>query len=118
PLGADWQDEKRGVVILLSGGSGFCTGSLINTTANDCRPYVLTANHCSAGASTVFGFNFENSACGSGPPPPASTQTVSGATVLANFASSDFTLLQMSSPPPQSFNAYFHGWSHSTTAPT
>ena len=118
PLGADWQDDKRGVVMLLSGGSGFCTASLINTTANDCRPYVLTANHCSAGASTIFGFNFERPACGSGTPPSPTTQTVSGATVLARFADSDFTLLEMSSAPPESFGAYFNGWNRGTAPAT
>ena len=110
PLGTNWQNEKRGVVMLLSGGSGFCTASLINTTANDCRPYVLTAHHCTAGTSTVFGFNFERPACNSGTPPAPTTQTVSGATVLADYASSDFTLLRMSSAAPESFGAYFSGW--------
>jgi subtilisin-like proprotein convertase family protein len=32
--------------------------------------------------------------------------------VRANFASSDFTLLEMSALPPQSFNFYLNGWSH------
>src|SRR5439155_17440587 len=59
-----------------------------------------------------------NSGCGTGPPPPPSTQTVSGATVLGNYASSDFTLLQMSSAPPQSFNVYYSGWSHSASPAT
>ncbi len=118
PLGANWQDEKRGVVILLSGGSGFCSASLINTTADDCRPYVLTAAHCTAGVSTVFGFNFERPACNSGIPPPETTYVVTGATVLANYASSDFTLLQMSGPPPESFAAYFNGWSRDTLPAT
>ena len=125
PLGANWQNEKRGVVILLSGGSGFCSASLINTTANDCRPYVLTAHHCLAGASTVFGFNFEHTACGSGSPGLPTLHTVSGATVLADYAwsstapqGSDFTLLQMSSQAPEAFNVYYNGWNHGTAAPT
>lgn len=118
PLGADWLDERRGVVILLSGGSGFCTGSLINTTANDCRPYMLTAHHCGAGASTTIGFNFERPACGSGTPPPETTQTLSGAVVLGDFASSDFTLLRMNSTPPESYGAYFNGWSRSPNPAT
>lgn len=118
PLGADWQDQKRGVVILLSGGEGFCTGSLINTSANDCRPYVLTAAHCGAGSSTVFGFNFERSGCGTGNPPPPSTQQVVGATVRANYGSSDFTLLEMSSAAPEAFNAYYSGWNRSTAPAT
>jgi lysyl endopeptidase len=93
PLGDDWRDQIRGAVILLSGGSSFCSGSLINTTDDDCRPYVLTASHCHAGASTTFGFNFERPECNAGTPLPPTNQVVNGATVLANYAASDFTLL-------------------------
>ncbi len=118
PLGANWQNQKRGAVILLSGGSGFCSGSLINTTANDCRPYVLTAAHCGAGVSTTFGFNYERPGCASGSAPPPTTQVVSGAAVRANYSSSDFTLLEMSSAPPANFGVYYSGWSRSPTAPT
>ncbi len=113
PLGAAWQNEKRGVVILLSGGADFCSGSLINTTANDCRPYVLTAHHCSANATTSYGFNFERSGCGTGDPPPATTYTVAGGPVLGDYASSDFTLLQMNAQPPESYNVYYNGWNRS-----
>jgi subtilisin-like proprotein convertase family protein len=111
PLGADWQDEKRGVVILLSGGSGFCSGSMINNTANDCKPYVLTAAHCSAGASTAYGFNFERTGCGTGNPGAPTTSMVSGGTIRGNYAATDFTLVEMSSLPPESFNFYFNGFS-------
>ncbi len=118
PLGDAWQDEKRGAVILLSGGSGFCSGSLINTTAGDCRTYLLTAAHCGAGASTTIGFNFEKPACGAGTSPSATNQTLSGATVLGNFSSSDFSLLEMDNAPPEEYGAYFNGWSRETVAAT
>lgn len=118
PLGDDWQDEKRGVVNLLSGGSGYCSGSLIVTSARDCENYVLTAAHClsSSGeaASTVFQFNFERPACGSGTPP--SDQTSSGSTLVATTSASDATLLRMSNEPLEAFDAYYNGWSRSTTA--
>ena len=112
PLGANWQDQKRGVVILMSGGSSFCSGSMINDTANDCKAYVLTSWHCGAGASTQFGFNYERSACGSGDPPGPTTYMVSGATVRGSYSTSDFTLLEMSALPPDSYNFYLSGWSH------
>ena len=35
PDGDDWQDEKRGVALILNGGSAWCTGSLINNTSED-----------------------------------------------------------------------------------
>ncbi|RMG44708.1 MAG: hypothetical protein D6718_09405 [Acidobacteria bacterium] len=117
PLGADWQDDKRGVVNLLSGGSGYCSGSLIATTAADCRNLVLTAHHClsTAGeaASTTFQFNFERPQCGSGS--GRTDQTVTGSTLVATYAPSDFTLLELDVDPPESYNVYYNGWSRSST---
>ena len=114
PLGDNWQDQIRGTVILLSGGTSFCSGSLINTTADDCRPYVLTADHCHAGASTSFGFNFERPDCNAGTPLPPTNQTVTGATLLAEYTASDMALLQMDSAPPEEFNVFYNGWSRET----
>ncbi len=112
PLGADWQDEKRGVVILLTAyGTSFCTGSMINDTAGDCKPYVLTASHCRADTSTTYGFNFERSDCGSGDPGAPTTYMISGGVVRGNYGTSDFTLLEMSALPPESFGFYLNGWS-------
>ncbi len=113
PLGAAWQKEKRGVVNLLSGGSGYCSGSLVTTTAADCRNYVLTAHHClttpGEAASTVFMFNFERPACGSGTAP--TSETISGASLVATYQPTDFTLLELSSTPPPEWAAYYNGWS-------
>ena len=117
PAGAAWQDEKRGVVHLLSGGSGYCTGSLIATTARDCRNYVLTAAHClnTAGeaGSTTYQFNFEKPNCGSGTAP--TNQTVTGSSLRATWGTSDFTLVELDKPVPETFNAYYNGWTRSST---
>lgn len=121
PLGANWQDEKRGVVNLLNGsGGGYCTGSLITNTAHDCKNYVLTANHClssgSTAASTIFQFNFERPQCGAGTPP--SNQTVAGSFLRATYSASDVTLLEIDEEIPEAYNAWYNGWSRATTAPT
>src|ERR1035437_7035938 len=66
PLGANWQNEKEGVVCLVVGGSEFCSGSLVNDVPQDSKPYVLTANHCSSSndwATWVFRFNWEAPGC-------------------------------------------------------
>ncbi|MCU0223854.1 MAG: trypsin-like peptidase domain-containing protein [Acidobacteria bacterium] len=120
PAGAAWQDEKRGVVHLLSGGSGYCSGSLIATTARDCRQFVLTAAHClnSSGeaSSTTYQFNFEKPACGSGTAP--TNQTVTGSTLRATWSTSDFTLVELNQPVPEAFNAFYNGWTRSTAPAT
>jgi len=108
-----WQDEKRGAVMVLVGGSGNCSGALINTTANDCRTYLLTADHCGEnGPSTTIGFNYECPTCGcTTDPGNITTETLTGGVLLADFASSDFTLIEMDQAPPESYNAFFVGWS-------
>lgn len=43
----EWEDEADGVVqILLSSGQELCSGSLLNNTSQDYRPFILTAFHC------------------------------------------------------------------------
>lgn len=110
PLGSSWQDQKRGVVMLLSGGSAVCTAFLVNNTANDCRPYVMTANHCSVNPSTItYRFNYERPGCSSGTAPTGNQ--VTGSVRRANFASSDFDLLELNAAPPQAYAPFFNGWS-------
>ena len=47
--GANWQQEKNAVALILVNGNRYCTGSLVNTTCNDNRPILLTADHCLGG---------------------------------------------------------------------
>jgi len=113
PEADDWQNEKRGAVQVLVGGSGNCSGALINTTANDCRTYLLTASHCGeSGPSTTIGFNYECPTCGCTTDPGTITaQTLTGGVLLADYATSDFTLIEMDEAPPEEWGAYFIGWS-------
>jgi lysyl endopeptidase len=111
PEAADWQIEKRSVAIIVEGGSGICTGALVNNTANDGTPYFLTANHCTSGANTanwVFYFNHEATSCTSNNGP--STNLISGADLLANRAGSDFALLLLNDTPPANYNVQYAGW--------
>ena len=43
--GLPWANEIKSVVRILTGGT-LCTGTLVNNTAQDGTPYVLTAEHC------------------------------------------------------------------------
>lgn len=115
PDGADWQNEKRGVALILNGGSAWCTGSLINTTNEDGDELFLTAAHCDATESNwVFYFNHESSTCSGSSAP--TNQSISGATQLASGASSDYHLVRLSSSVPSSYNPYYNGWDRSGNA--
>lgn len=100
PLGDDWQVEKRSVAIITSGGSGACTGALVNNTSNDGHPYFLTANHCLGGGvgNWVFYFNHESSNCNGSNGP--TNQSVSGASIVASNSGSDFALLELNNGNP------------------
>lgn len=123
PDGATWEDQKRGVVMLVSGSNGFCTGSMINNTANDGKPYVLTANHCGTNPTNwVFRFNWESANC-SNPGSSPSFQSLSGATLRARRTPSDFSLVEITGglqggTVPASYNTYFSGWDNSGNVPT
>lgn len=110
PDGDDWQIEKKSVALIVSGGSALCTGSLVNNTAMDGTPYFLTANHCLGGsvANWVFYFNHESATCTGSTGP--TNQSISGATLRANNAGSDFALLELNSTPPSTFNVQYSGW--------
>lgn len=130
PEGDDWQDEKKGVAKIIMDGLYLCSGSLINNTANDCKPYFLTANHCIMGgvmqdaiinpdvSGYVFYWNYEYAGCSASGSLP--NQTTNGGTVVANtgpantgshlIVGSDFALIQLDESPYGPYNVYFNGF--------
>src|SRR5690606_10985800 len=119
PEGDPWRDQIRSVAMMVVGGSGLCTGQLINNCAEDGTPYFLTANHCLGGSTNnwVFRFNWESPSCNQNQNGPTN-QSVTGATLKANSAGSDVALLQLNSTPPAGYNVYYSGWDRSGTAST
>lgn len=116
-----WQNNVRAVAAYTKNGSRFCTGSLVNNTAQDTKLYFMTANHClstQGEASTVVTYwNYNNTTCrvpgsaasgqnGDGP----LNQSISGATLRATYAASDFTLLELDGSVPAGFNQFWAGW--------
>jgi len=125
PQGDDWRNEIPAVGVISTGGSTFCTGSMLNNTAQDLKPYFLTAAHCGINsgnaASLVVFWNYENSTCrpvGS----PASggagdgqlNQFNTGSFHRASRSQSDFTLVELDEPPNPAWNVSFAGWSRSS----
>jgi hypothetical protein len=123
PDGLQWTPQRNSAVMLVSGGSGFCSGALINNTQNDGKPYVLTANHCySNPASWVFRFNWQSSTC-SNPGASPTFQSLSGAVLRSRRTPSDFCLVEITGglvngTVPIDYNPYFSGWDKSGTIPT
>lgn len=127
PVGDGYSDQIRSAVLLtiVQGLSEFlCSGSLVNNTAEDGRPLVLTANHCGIDSrnvdqTTVY-FNVQRSACGSGTGGSV-TQNIAGRAVLAGTSGktvTDYTLFELASTPPSSFGAYYDGWDSRGNAAT
>lgn len=111
PEGAFRSVQSRSVLCVLVGGNAFCTATLVNNSANDQTPYVLTANHCGkASGSWVFRFNWEAPGCDDPPVEPDTTQFITGAQEISASTSSDFQLCLLNSPVPASFHAYYAGW--------
>lgn len=118
---------------------GFCSGTLINNTANGaggtCTPLVLTASHCDEDNSFddshfsqwIFWFNYRYDSCGGNnvADPSGLHTTMVGADFKARsfFPSlptpagsttfrlvGDFLLLQLHSEPDASLGTYLMGW--------
>lgn len=112
PQAQGWENEKRAVVMILTAGNTRkCTGTLVNNTAQNGIPYLLTARHCNTLSNAIFMFNYESQNCNSIDGP--TYMTLQGCSLLANHPYSDFHLLQLNQTPPPEFNAYYAGWDHS-----
>ncbi|WP_251358713.1 serine protease [Kangiella sp. TOML190] len=123
PVADPWRKEIRSVAhysFQTSGGGFVCTGTLVNNTALDRKPYFLTANHCvsnqSEVSSMVFYWNFETSVC-DGTPDGSKSQSQSGATLRATWPGSDMTLVELNSAPSNAFNVHWAGWDNNPDAP-
>lgn len=120
-LGDAWQDEKRGIVRMMIGGVATCTGSLVNNTAYDCTPYVLTGDHCFGGMtglepSVIFLFDYERPACDD-PGPVAQNRFAVGSVLRASYPASDSRLLEITGTLPEGLDLYFNGWSRLPNPP-
>lgn len=127
-IGADFDSKKdilKKAVALLNLGNGYlCSATLVNNTKADKTPYLLTANHCldmSNPALWSIRFNWvsPNPVCGTGTDSGElnTNFTMSGAQVRAKNALSDFALVELNNPIPDSWDVAFAGWDNSDTDP-
>ncbi|MGB0954727.1 MAG: trypsin-like serine peptidase [Panacagrimonas sp.] len=118
PQGDGWRDQIRSVVKLQverRNSFVFCTGQLINNTAQDGAPYILTARHCNITAANdddvVVFFNFQSSSCALDDFNQG--QSSPGTLFLDSFSRSDMTLLVLDENLGR-FNAFLSGFNASS----
>ena len=129
PESIGWGPEGDGVVrisvVLGGGGLAWCSGSLVNNTALDCKPYILTAFHCGESSTDAnfslykFYFRYQRSGCGTGT--ALANKVMTGCTRRADSNcgggdnGSDFLLVEANNNVPANFFPYFNGWDASGT---
>lgn len=127
--GDAWQNEKNGVcqmTLPIGNYIYICSGALVNNTAEDLKPYILSAYHCidlnvpvtqEDLNKYVFYFHFEHTDCENSSP-IASYKTITGCTKVAEIPlekGSDGLLLLLNQMIPESYDVYYNGWDRSNT---
>lgn len=127
--GDHWSRQKRSVArieVKKGSSTSWCSGSLVNNTKNDGTPYILTADHCGYSATELdlsmwqFYFEYESSGCPN-PSQEPPLKSMTGATLVARsggsaWTGSDFFMVLLKEDIPESFNAYYNGWSRAETS--
>lgn len=113
------ENIRDAVCRIIIEGNEICSGTLVNNTALDGTPYLLTAYHCinteKNAQSSVFLFNFESPYCSSiiGD----ITRSLSGSTLKAALNVLDFSLVKLNTLPPYNYRPYLAGWNRKNSAP-
>lgn len=137
-----WSDESDGVVQILIGTDELCSGALLNNTAEDFKPYILTAFHCLDVGARFFErlaendtieeiekehlnnwnvrFRFRHTTCDGST--IESVRTYNGADFRAAWLNTDFALAELEDNIINDINAVgekvWLGWSRSSSSPT
>ena len=128
PQGDPWRDQIRSVARIEAQDSQYIYGStaqLLNNTAEDLTPYLLTAGHSfdpDIAHTLVAYWNYQTPDCDDITGGNLS-QNQSGASFIASWyeytgvipresylGGSDFMLLELDQQPLPSYNVYFAGW--------
>lgn len=123
PEGDGFANEKSAVARIIAvaeEGSFYCSGSLVNNTAQDGRPLLLTAYHCQENVTALydlwrFDFGYRSTQC-STPGGPPSFVSYDGSIYRSGREESDFLLLEIVDPDFNQADHYFNGWDRSEAA--
>ncbi|HMQ49405.1 MAG TPA: hypothetical protein PKA00_18295 [Saprospiraceae bacterium] len=124
PEGDDWENQKNGscrIIMVLEEGTGYCSGSLVNNTERDGKPYILGAFHCDDGYTPIhdlwrFDFHYESPDCDN-PSEEPDFNSLLGCTLRAARLESDFQLYEITESIPASWDLYFNGWNKGNGLP-
>lgn len=124
-----WQNQTsqydaigRSAVLLMINGNILCSGTLVNNTAADGKPYLLTASHCLNGSFSIDDPDFEevagNTVCFFNYNSPLCSPVMRGAeemsTASAHYRAvneeTDMALLELQETPPPYYQPYYAGW--------
>jgi hypothetical protein len=133
PDGTNWVNQTAGIVrvyVVIGSNAGYCSGTLINNTAQDCRKLFLTAMHCCLDETTgvettaynqwVLYFEYQKTGCATGTASTTKLKTGvskrAGANDGGGTTGSDFLLVEMTPTSfPTGVTPYFNGWTKGTT---
>ncbi len=119
--GDDWRDEIDTVGVYTVSGVWKCTGFMVNNTDQDGTPYFMTAYHCNVRSnlapSVVVYWNFQSPVCGQ-QGGGTLDQSQGGATLKAEWPTSDFSLLELDEVPDPTFGVKYAGWRRDDGVPT
>ncbi len=123
---ANGSEEVRDAVCrIIIEGTDICSGTMMNNTALDGIPYILTANHCinseKQAQSSIFLFNYEAPYCSIYNVPSIDgdvSRSMSGSSLKASFDSLDFALVRLNTIPPYNYRTFLAGWNMMSAAPT
>lgn len=112
----------RSVVLMVIDGMYLCTGTLVNNTSGDGKPYLLTASHCLNKQFTVVNpdyeevagkiicfFNYNSPLCNE-VMRGTEEMSVSSARFRAVDEKTDMALLELVEIPPVHYQPYYAGW--------
>ena len=122
---SDWKNVSSSVGLLTSYNPGaqiasaIGTGTLMNNTAQNQKPYFLTALHIhyaswalKSNDNTQFitYFNHQKEYCGQDPNSVQLTSSIYGASKITIYESGDMALLLLHEQPPMEYNLTYAGW--------
>jgi hypothetical protein len=130
--GEAWQNEKKGVsytVQKIGSAAYICSAVLMNNTAEDFRPLILTARHCAYDGSRLasandmkqwlFYFHYEREGCANSTP-AVTGRSMTGCSLAARTETSgqsDGMLLLLNQMIPEYYDVYYNGWDRRDIAP-